>query len=583
MDTIRFPYPIPNICGILNRSRKSIQPSILIICNMMYLSTHAERERKLRRCKLALNVGGVSKEVTIFDWNTVLELKQEISKLLGIQVSQQRIYCGHMELLNSRMLDDYNIISSSSRAKSLHVQLSHQTGSYIRACPGCCYDSQSLISNVQGGLVLGLSPELALDGTGGTYFMKNSHKTVEAVFKPTDEEAYAPRNPKNYAGKLGEIGLRPGVLSGEAAYREVAAYLMDSGSFSTVPKTVLVQAQHPTFNYPLHQIYPKTGSLQEFVKNIGTVDDYSTSNFSTQEIQKICVLDIRILNMGVKEGSQFKLVPIDHGLSISDNFEISDYDLCWMNWPQAREPITQRCLEYIEAMDALENIKFLQETMPFRDKCLRNIRISSLLLKKGAKAGLSLYNIGTMLYRKGYSETPSVIEKIIEDSYDLWRTISKSVSCRLKLERFLSDSIKPVQRRRPRAFSSNEIDFEAFLPSVQSLNSTNNTDTDSLFDTVVTISEVSEEDDDFDEDDFEGFEDSPSNPNMSFSSSSLPYLEDLVPVNDCDEAFDTKLFYYIEAFMDLAIQKKSKELMSNFYLESSYPGGRTRSCSYAIS
>ena len=556
---------------------------------MMYLSTHAERERKLRKCKLAFNLEGVSKEVTIFDWNTVLELKQEISKLLGIQVSQQRIYCGHTELINSRMLDDYNLISPLSRAKSLHVQLNYQTGSYIRACPGCCYDSQSLISNVQEGIMLGLSPKLALDGTGGTYFMKNSQKAKKAVFKPMDEEACAPRNPKNHAGKLGEIGLRPGVLSGEAAYREVAAYLIDSNSFSAVPRTVLVQAQHPTFSYPLNEKYPKTGSLQEYVENNGTVDDYSTSNFSTQETQKICVLDIRILNMDrnegnilvVKEGSQFKLVPIDHGLSISDNFEISDYDLCWMSWPQAKEPITPKCLEYIEAMDPLENIKFLQEAMQFRDKCLRNIRISSLLLKKGAKAGLSLYNIGTMLYRKGYSETPSVIEKIIEDAYDLWRMISKNLSSRLKLERFLSDTAKTVQRRRPRAYSSNEIDFEAFLPSVQSLNSTNNTDTDSLFDTVVTISEVSEEED-FDEDDFPDF-DSPSNANLSFSSSSLPYLEDLVPANENDEAFDTKLFYYIEAFMDLAIQKKSKELMSNDYLECSYPGGRTRSCSFAIS
>ena len=34
---------------------------------MMYLSTHAESERKLRRCKLGLNVAGVNKEVMIFD------------------------------------------------------------------------------------------------------------------------------------------------------------------------------------------------------------------------------------------------------------------------------------------------------------------------------------------------------------------------------------------------------------------------------------------------------------------------------------------------------------------------------------
>jgi Phosphatidylinositol 3- and 4-kinase/Ubiquitin family len=555
----------------------------------MYLSTRVESERKLRKYKLALKVAGLEKEVTIFDWSTVGELKHEISKMLGIQVSQQKVFFGNIELNNSRMLDDYNIFSPSSRVKSLHVQLTNQTGSYIRPCPGCDYFSQDLINQVQQGLALGFSPMLALDGTGGTYFMKTLHKNVGAVFKPTDEEAYAPMNPKSYSGKLGEVGLRPGVLSGEAAYREVAAFLLDKKNISNVPETVLVQAQHPTFNYPFNKIYPKTGSLQRFVHNIGTVDDFSCSMFLAQEIQKIAILDIRILNMDrnegnilvIKEDCQYKLIPIDHGLSISDNFDISDYDLCWMNWNQVKEPITQECYEFIESLDPLKDITILQEAITFRDKCLRNIRISALLLKKGAKAGLSLYNIGTLLYRKGYSDIPSPVEKIIEDAYNLYKTINKSISSRLKLEKILSDSVKPTWKRRPRAFSSTEIDFEGVLYSPQSLNSTNNTETDSYADTVLTISEVS------DESEFEEFEkdiDSlPNNLNLSFSSSGLPCLDDLSHNNSEDEAFNTKLFYYIEAFMDLAIQKKVKELMSKLYLESEIPGGRIRSCSYALS
>lgn len=560
---------------------------------MMYLSTHDEVDRKLRKCKLALNVAGVCREIMIFDWTTVGELKQEISKLLGVQVSQQRVFFGHIELTNTRMLDDYNIFSPSSRVKSLHVQLSHQSGSYIRACPGCCFDTHALIDEIQEGLSLGLSPVLTLDGTGGTYFMKTALKKIGGVFKPMDEEAYAPMNPKNHSGKLGSAGLRPGVLSGEAAYREVAAYLLDTGHFSQVPKTVLAQSQHPTFNYNHQMPYPKTGSLQEFMANSGTVDDYSPSMFSIYEVQKICILDMRILNMDRNEGNilvvnnngKLKLVPIDHGLSISDNFEISDYDLCWMGWNHTKEPITPECYEFIEALDPLGDIRFLQETMPFRDVCLRNIRISALLLKKGAKAGLSLYNIGTLLYRKEFSDIPSPIEKIIDDAYDLYKTINKSLTPRLKIEKYLSDTVKNVFRKRQRAFSSNEIDFEAFLPSPQSLNSTNNTDSESIFDTVVTISEVSEEDD-FDEESFESnLEDLPSNPNLSFSSSSLPCLDYQSPVKkgkDSNEAFDMKLFYYIEAFMDLAIQKKVKELMSKIYIENLNPGGRTRSCSYVF-
>ena len=138
------------------------------------------------------------------------------------------------------------------------------------------------------------------------------------------------------------------------------------------------------------------------------------------------------------------------------------------------------------------------------------------------------------------------------------------------------------------------------MPSPQpSLNSTQNTtDTDSIIDTVVTISEVSEEDDIDEEcfnpmvfedclEDEENDEDDEGNlsnfHNLSFSSTNLSYSERPTRKSDDNEAFNTKLFYYIEAFMDLAIQKRSKELMSNFYLEFAYPGGRTRSCSYAIS
>lgn len=549
---------------------------------MKYLSTHAESERKLRKCKLALNVGGISNEVKLYDWSTVQDLKQEISKALGVQVSNQRVFYGHIELTNSKMIDDYNILALHTGSKSLHVLLDHDLESYIRACSTCPPDLFCLIEQIQKGFDLNHTPSLAHDGTGGTYFMKNASNQVSAVFKPTDEEPLAPMNPKNYIGKLGSIGLRKGVLSGEAAYREVAAYLLDKSHFSNVPKTVLVESQHNVFYYPHNSLYPKTGSLQEFVKNIGTVDDFSTSIFSTQEIQKICILDIKILNMDrnesnilvVRNEGNYSLVPIDHGLSIPDSFEISDYDLCWMNWPQAKEAIVPECLEYIESMDPLSYISALQETMPFRDICLRNIRIAALLIKKGAKAGLSLYNIGSMLYRKGYSDTPSVIEKVIEDAYDLYKTITKNLNSRLKLEKYLAENSKNCYKMRSRAHSTNEIDFEPVF--AQSLNSTS----DSFHYKVVTISEVSESDD-FEEE-FQGDifdlpdEDLPSNPNLSFSSVSLPSLDDSVirGVKNESDAFNTKLFYYIEAFLDVAIQKKVKEMM-----KFSSPGGRTRSCS----
>lgn len=51
-----------------------------------------------------------------------------------------------------------------------------------------------MISAVLSGLATGYKPILAMDGTGGTYFVKDGNGWEVAVFKPQDEEPYAPHN-----------------------------------------------------------------------------------------------------------------------------------------------------------------------------------------------------------------------------------------------------------------------------------------------------------------------------------------------------------------------------------------------------
>lgn len=77
----------------------------------------------------------------------------------------------------------------------------------------------------------GRNPKLAEEGTSGTYFLENHMKKVVAIFKPFNEEPYASENPRNYFGKTGEQGIRKGILSGESATREVAAFLLDQNRF----------------------------------------------------------------------------------------------------------------------------------------------------------------------------------------------------------------------------------------------------------------------------------------------------------------------------------------------------------------
>ena len=70
------------------------------------------------------------------------------------------------------------------------------------------------------------------------------------MFKPEDEEAGAPLNPRGYVGKLGTVGMKLGVRSGEGAVREVAASLLDvwpggdGRDGGCVPPTALVELEH---------------------------------------------------------------------------------------------------------------------------------------------------------------------------------------------------------------------------------------------------------------------------------------------------------------------------------------------------
>jgi phosphatidylinositol 4-kinase type 2 len=103
------------------------------------------------------------------------------------------------------------------------------------------------------GLNSGLKPKLTEDGTSGTYELRNHDKKKIAIFKPIDEEPYAPNNPRTFIGSFGSQTFRKGVLSGEACVREVVAYMLDtrppSKGYSCVPPTAFVELMHHYFKY----------------------------------------------------------------------------------------------------------------------------------------------------------------------------------------------------------------------------------------------------------------------------------------------------------------------------------------------
>jgi hypothetical protein len=113
-----------------------------------------------------------------------------------------------------------------------------------------------------------------------------------------------------------------------------------------------------------------------------------------------------------------RLVPIDHGLTMPDSLEIMSYDLAWLQFDQAYEPFSEKSLDYIKRLKIDEDIAFLEKNFKIRPECLRNMKISTLLLKEGARSGLTLADIGQVLCRPDDDDTqPSLLEKIVNKAH----------------------------------------------------------------------------------------------------------------------------------------------------------------------
>ena len=339
--------------------------------------------------------------ITARSWSTVKDVKDAIQTALQVPPSAQRLYYGPLagELPNHRSLHDAGIDRSG---ETLLLMTTHAHGSdsdfglttSLQSSADICVSSSVIDScprflriiaqQARRGLAIGLKPELVLDGSGGTYFLRDARKNKVAVFKPADEEPFAENNPRGYV-KQGdsEEALREGILPGEACLREVAAFLLDHGGFSGVPMTTLAEARHPAFNangkllklseggasLGSHSLNPqspatstlkkKVGSFQEFVAAECTMDDLGPSKISADEIHKIAILDIRLMNADRNsanilckrhDDNSIELVPIDHGYGLRDVCDVSWMDWCWLDWPQLKQvravciAVTSHCM-----------------------------------------------------------------------------------------------------------------------------------------------------------------------------------------------------------------------------------------------
>ncbi|KAL3689676.1 hypothetical protein R1sor_015985 [Riccia sorocarpa] len=300
-----------------------------------------------------------------------------------------------------------------------------------------------VLRGARAGFEKGHAPVLSPEGSGGTYFLKNSAGKNVGVFKPRDEEPMAVNNPRaGIASSVSSEGLKRGIRVGEGALREVAAYVLDHPAtgpsrgaktmneegFANVPPTMMVRASHKAFN---NSRGDKMGSLQQFVNSLSNCEDMGPQKFPVQEVHKISVLDMRLANtdrnggniLVCKEDSSYKLVPIDHGYCIPDKFEDCTFE--WLYWPQARVPFSPATLEYISKLDADWDISVLAaHGWILSPECARVLRIATMLLKKGAACGLSPFEIGSIMSREKFDEK-SAIEIMLEEAETEFATSSK--------------------------------------------------------------------------------------------------------------------------------------------------------------
>lgn len=308
---------------------------------------------------------------------------------------------------------------------------------------------------------------------------KSKSKKVTAVFKPADEEPVEsspseslvsspmlslPRMSPDFhdggsrAARMAAAGFR----AGEGAYKEVAAYILDKG-FAGVPQTALAcythagadgdsvaltnadgsiisnekarelkggEAREDGDGEKKVHLITKVGAVQVYCENVGDADDWGPGLFPTDSVHRIAVLDIRTMNYDRHGGNilvtkgddgSYDLVPIDHAFTLPETVQAVPWAI-WMDWPAAKKPMSQETLDYIDALEPELDARHLQDELEgaVRLRSIRSLKIATRLLQRGAAAGMSLYEIGKLIYvREGESPTcKSVLEKIGDEAVE---------------------------------------------------------------------------------------------------------------------------------------------------------------------
>ncbi|KAK1945781.1 Phosphatidylinositol 4-kinase gamma 3 [Phytophthora citrophthora] len=249
------------------------------------------------------------------------------------------------------------------------------------------------------------------EGEGGVYAVQSRSSGQKlALFKPAEEEKF----------------VREGLIAGEGAVREEAAYVLDSRSngFSGVPPTAVARLRLSNVGRV------KQGAVQRFMSSsIGSMESFgmpfdlkkACEFVPVEQVHRIALMDVRVFNTDRHPGNilligdkkPYTMVPIDHGCILPSWFHLSEARFDWIEYPQTREAFSPASLQYIEALDADRDARTLR-ALGIREECVTTLKICTLFLKLAAERGKTLFWMGNFMARDGCFQNPSRLELTIQ-------------------------------------------------------------------------------------------------------------------------------------------------------------------------
>jgi hypothetical protein len=111
----------------------------------------------------------------------------------------------------------------------------------------------------------------------------------------------------------------------------------------------------------------------------------------------MALADVRKL----RAARRLELVPIDHGLCLPAITALDEVSCSWVHWKQAREPLAAASRRYVLSLDGRADALMLWAIFGDRIKpsCLLTLRVCTVLLQEGVRAGLTLSEVGLMMVR----------------------------------------------------------------------------------------------------------------------------------------------------------------------------------------